>query len=86
VSNIEQKRTFRKGNCIGEADIILGRHYRMDSFMAETDCYMLKMSRKDTLHMIEEFPEIGDEFKEWVRTKELIRTDNSVFKQIEVPD
>jgi len=44
------------------------------------------MGKRDVLHMIEEYPEIGEEMKEWVRTKELIRTNKDVFKQIEVPD
>ena len=55
------------------------RHLQADSFIAETDCYFLKMAIQDVLHMIEEYPEIGEEIKEWVRTKEKIRTDKGVF-------
>jgi len=86
VLNVDMNRAFRKGNCVGDADIILKRNERLDDFKTLTDCYFLRMGRRDVIRMIEEYPEIGEEMKEWVRTKELIRTNKDLFKQIEVPD
>ena len=56
----------------GETDIVYKRD-RKDTFIAETDCYILKFEKQTFEKILSEFPDIREEVEDIAASREKIR-------------
>ena len=63
VLNVTTGRVFNEGSMLGETDIVFKRH-RKDSFVADTECYILKYDKSIFEKILDEFPDIKEEVEE----------------------
>lgn len=61
VLNSDTGRLFSEGSMFGETDLIFDLPTRLDSYIADTDCYILKFDKHVFEKIRMEFPEINEE-------------------------
>ena len=72
VLNKNTGRTFNVGTMFGEGDIIFKRE-RKDTYLAETECYILKYNRKTFIKIMDDYPDIKIEVTEIAEDRDKIR-------------
>lgn len=58
VECMNKGRFFLEGTVFGETDIVMNNRYRLDSYRARGDCYLLKLDKNDFLHILDVFEDI----------------------------
>ena len=70
VECLNKGRFFLEGTVFGETDIVMNNRYRLDSYRARGDCYLLKLDKNDFLHILDVFEDIRVEIQKMVLARE----------------
>eukprot|EP00347_Sterkiella_histriomuscorum_P012789 403367218 len=71
----KQNKYYLEGAIFGEVEILLKKN-RIESYVAKSDCYLLKLDRSIFEQILEEFPKIREEIQIMVVQREKNRIEN----------